>query len=78
LEELLPPPPPQPQAPPQLPLSAATFLQRLDGAQGSDAACNAFLDALQAAGAVADEAGRREVQELLPEARRLLAQGRGG
>ena len=54
-----------------------TFLQRLDGAQGSDAACSAFLDALQAAGAVAGEEGRAEVEGLLPEARRLLAQGRG-
>jgi len=54
-----------------------TFLERLDEAQGSDAACSAFLDALQAAGAVAGEEGRAEVEGLLPEARRLLAQGRG-
>jgi hypothetical protein len=49
---------------------------RLDGATGSDAACATFLDALAASGAVAP-ADTREVVDLLPEARRLLAQGRG-
>jgi len=49
---------------------------RLDGATGSDAACAAFLDTLAAAGAVAP-AHAAAVAELVPEARRLLAQGRG-
>ena len=49
---------------------------RLDSTTGSDAACATFLDALAAAGAV-ERADTRTVAELLPEARRLLAQGRG-
>jgi hypothetical protein len=49
---------------------------RLDGATGSDAACAAFLDALAAAGAVTPPQ-TAQVAELIPEARRLLAQGRG-
>jgi hypothetical protein len=49
---------------------------RLDGATGSDAACAAFLEALADAGAV-PAPQTAAVAELIPEARRLLAQGRG-
>ncbi len=58
------------------PALASGWEARLDGATGSDAACAAFLNTLSAAGAVASE-NAAAVSELVPEARRLLAQGRG-
>jgi len=57
-------------------LTSTGWEARLDAATGSDAACAAFLDTLATVGAV--PAGHApQVAELVPEARRLLAQGRG-
>mmetsp|Transcript_14631 Transcript_14631/g.48003 ORF Transcript_14631/g.48003 Transcript_14631/m.48003 type:complete len:99 (-) Transcript_14631:673-969(-) len=47
----------------------------LDAATGSDTACAAFLDALDSSGRLAGHSADK-VEVLIPEARRLLAQGR--
>ena len=46
----------------------------LEGAAGSDSACRLFLETLTASGVTR---APEKVAEMIPEARRLLAQGRG-
>ena len=57
-------------------LATTGWEAKLDGATGSDAACAAFLDTLAQVGVV-PVGHAPQVAELVPEARRLLAQGRG-
>ena len=47
---------------------------QLETAAGSDSACRTFLETLVQSGVTSNQ---KDVAELIPEARRLLAQGRG-